>query len=443
MKFEHAVVIGGSMAGLLAARALADHAEQVTILDRDVLPEPPEQRRGVPQGAHVHILLPGGEAAIERLLPGIGAEFVAAGTVELDFSADVAWLTPWGWAARPASSLHMFSCTREFFEWAVRRRVLALPSVETRGGSRVSGLVEDGDRISGVELDDGEVLGADLVVDASGRTSSAPAWLQALGHRPPEETIVDADLGYASRVIDAPADAIPGAVFGIVQVAPPEHLRGGVAVPIENGRWLLTLIGAGGDHPPRDDAGFVAFAQSLRDPILADFIAAGRSAGPISVFGATSNRFRHFERLRDQPAGFLVTGDAACAFNPVYGQGMSTAAFAAEALSACLRRNPTPAALTRGFPRAFAKAVKVPWQLATAADFDLAGIRPPLAVRGMNRYVAKVIEAGTLSAAARLPLLEVLCLTRPPQTLFAPRVVAAALRHRAPTPPSAAIPAGS
>lgn len=421
-RIDRAVVVGGSVAGLLAARVLAEVAERVTVLEGDDLPDAPTPRRGVPQATHQHALLPGGLDAIESLLPGFTADLDDAGAPRVDLAADVAWLSPFGWMARFASDLKLFTCSRSLLEWTVRQRVSAIANVEIRSGVRVTGL---------------DQFDADVVVDAAGRASRAPAWLEAAGYQRPPETIIDADLAYSSQLVDAPLDAVPGA-RGVVIGPGPGYPRGGVAFPREDGRWLVTLVGTGGDHPPRDQAGFDAFARSIREPAIANVLASGTPAGPITSFRSTANRYRHYERVA-VPAGFVSIGDAACAFNPVYAQGMSAAAMSAVALQRTLADVTSPAQLSRRYPRALAKAIKAPWMMATAADVTVAGIRPSAATRIVNRYVARVMAASTASVTARRALLDVMTLRRPPQTLFAPGVAAAALRHATTASPSAKV----
>src|SRR5215472_12824120 len=97
---KRAIVIGGSVGGLLAARVLADHCQEVTIVDRDRFPAVGEQRHGVPQGRHTHGLLAGGRRALDELLPGISGALVAAGALDRDIIFRSRWFLEGGWLAR-------------------------------------------------------------------------------------------------------------------------------------------------------------------------------------------------------------------------------------------------------------------------------------------------------------------------------------------------------
>ena len=455
---SHAIVIGASMAGLLATRALANHFERVTIVERDRLPDSAGFRKGVPQSHHLHVLLPGGRLAIESLLPGFESDLVAAGAETVRFPQDALWLTPAGWSPRYEARAkdRLLCASRPLLESMVRRRVLDSDRVTVLDGCEVPELTTAGDRrVTGVHVRDrgdqqgstGRELAADLVVDASGRTSRCPDWLDALGYGRPDETRIDSFLGYASRQYAPP----PGwrsdwkAIF--LMAKPPTQARTGYLFPIEGGRWIVSLAGAGRDYPPTDDEGFLAFAASLREPVMRDAIVAAEPLTPIYGYRRTENQRRHFQRLRCWPPGLIALGDAACAFNPVYGQGMSVAAQTAVALDRELRAGCDLRRLARGFQRTVAACGAGAWLLATGEDLrypTTEGSRAGIATRLTHRYLDRLMRAATADASTNLAFLEVLALLRPPASLFRPRVVASALgRHeplaRVPSAPATKI----
>jgi 2-polyprenyl-6-methoxyphenol hydroxylase-like FAD-dependent oxidoreductase len=438
------------MAGMLAARVLSDHFERVTIVERDRFPEQPAPRKGVPQAHHLHVLLRRGRITLEILFPGIGDELEAAGTPVVDMAKDVAWLTPAGWGMRFPSNLAMITFGRELLDWHVRNRLAAFEGVRFLEGCEVAGLISDaaGTGVAGVKIkrregSDGtgeKELRADLVVDAAGRGSRVPRWLEELGYDRPEETTIDAHLGYASRIFRIPPNFEPGWKALYVQVAPPDVTRGGVIFPIEGGRWMVTLYGGDGDHPPVEEAGFMEFARSLRSPALHDDIKDTEPLTPVRRYRATQNRRRHYEKLSRRPQNLIVTGDAACAFNPVYGQGMTTAALAAEALDRCLgnqrRRRPNGdlTGLATRFQKDLAKVNSSPWAHATGEDYRFRGTEggsPDRMTRLMHRYMDRVLELSTQDAGVRLVFLKAFDPVKAPRVLFHPAIVAKVLRRAA------------
>jgi 2-polyprenyl-6-methoxyphenol hydroxylase-like FAD-dependent oxidoreductase len=434
------VVVGGSLAGMLAARVLSDHFDIVTLLERDRFTEAPAARKGLPQGRHAHALLERGRRALERFLPGLTGELVRAGAEPLDFTRDVAWMSPCGWYVRFPGDLVLLSCTRDLIDWGVRGRVAALPNVRIEQGADIAGLIRGpggGDCIAGVRLrsrtaDDqvvsgGPEIAADLVVVADGRNSHLPDWLIALGYEVPGETVINSFQGYASRLYRSPAEFASDWKGLYIQQAPPDDPRGGLVVPVEGGRWLVSLVGGDGDYPPTDEAGFLAFARSLRSPALYQAIASAEPLTPIAGQRATENRLRHYERLTGFPDGVVALGDAVCAFNPVYGQGMTALALGAEVLDRWLREESyCGPGRSRVFQRSLARATAAAWQLSAGADYGFRTTQGPpqsRVARLTGRYIAAVVQASTWRPWVRRRLAEVLHLLRPPSVLFGPGVL--------------------
>ncbi len=464
---RHAVVIGASLAGMLAARVLTEHFDQVTLVERDRLavtePSAPSGtagsgtamqageilRKGVPQARHLHILLVRGRQILEELFPGLGDEAAAAGATELDATGDFAWLTPFGWGIRFRSDICSLACSRGLLDGIVRRRVLALPRLRLLDGTDATGLVADAAAPHGLALalrPHGMATGpgatedrltAALIVDASGRGSRLPDWLDRLGYGRPEETVVDPRLGYASRIYRRPPTSAAEWRAIYLQAAPPERKRAGVLLPIEGDRWIVTLGGGGGDYPPTDEDGFRDFAASLPHPLLAEAVAQAEPLTPIAGFRATENRLRHYERLARRPEGLVVLGDAACTFNPVYGQGMTTAALGAMALNQALhaqrhRRGGGLAGLAGRFQAELAQVIATPWVFATSQDFRYDTTRHEPAgwrTRLMQRYLDRLVAHTPHDPAVRRRLLEVFHMIAPPAALFRPDMLARALRR--------------
>ncbi len=426
------------MAGMLAARVLSDHFDHVTVMERDILPPTPKIRAGVPQARHVHVLLARGQQIIESLFPGITEEFVAAGAELIDTARDFAWLTPAGWGLRFDSGIPVLALSRESIDFVVRRRVAALAQVEFLEDTEAAGLLSDRLRHAVVGVAawrrtaaEGSNVFADFVVEASGRGSRAPVWLEALGYEKPAESVVNARLGYASRIFRKPAGFDPGWRGMFQQAAPPEHPYAGVVFPIEGGRMMVTLAGGGGEYPPVDEDGFLAFARKLRHPAIAELIRQSEPLSPIAGYRGTENRWRHYEKLRRRPERFVVMGDAACAFNPVYGQGITTSALGAVTLQRCLGALPSGRVAGR-FQQELAEEFRGPWTFASGEDVryrnvEGGAISPP--TRFMHWYVDRVLELSTHNLATRRAVLEVFHLLKQPDSLFQPSIAGSVLRQ--------------
>lgn len=441
---RHAVVLGGSLAGLLAARVLSDYFDRVTLLERDVYPDNTDVRKGMPQANHVHGLMLRGRQVLEELFPKLQDEMIAAGAPLVDMANDVAWFTRAGWGVRFPSELKVLAFTRPMLDLHVRRRLAQNRKVEIRDNVEVLRVLRNShsNRLTGVLISpraseaDRRVatqLDADLIVDATGRASRASRWLKDLGYEPPQEIVINAHIGYASRLYRIPENFDGNWSCAYVQSAPPERKRGGILFSVEGNRWLVTLIGGGYDYPPSDEQGFLEFAESLPVPIIADAIRAAEPIAPIRTHRATENRLRNFESAKDLPENFLVLGDAACAFNPVYGQGMTIAALGALTLRECLgeqhkrRRDGSMRGLARRFQKRLWKVNKAPWLLATSEDYryrETDGGSPSLVTKFMHRYMNHVLQLTTRDAAVRRALLQVFSMLAPPTTLFRPSILA-------------------
>jgi len=437
----HAVVVGGSLTGLMAAAVLARHFGHVTLVERDLLPQSPDTRKGVPQARHVHVLLKQGERILADLFPGLVDELVAAGATTIDMARDTRWFYFGAWKARFTSEVVFLSQSRSFLEWQVRRRLTALPNVTIRPETDVRGLVlDDARRVRGVRLADHDApLSADLVVDATGRVSRATTWLADAGLPPPRESTVSVAVGYASRLYRRPPGALADWKALFVYPRPP-GTRLGVMVPVEGDRWMVTLVGWFGDHPPDVEAGFLDFARSLPVP---DFHAAIRDAeplGPIVLHKFPANLRRHYEDLPTMPDGLAVIGDALCSFNPIYGQGMTTGAIGAHTLGVALAAHGGRdlAGFSRDFQRRLAALIDSPWLLTTCEDLrsEAAEGERPAWMPLLHWYTRRVQQLTWRDEFVGKRFLEVMHLTKSPAALFHPYIVLRALTAR--TMPEAA-----
>jgi 2-polyprenyl-6-methoxyphenol hydroxylase-like FAD-dependent oxidoreductase len=373
---NHAIVIGGSIAGLMSARLLSDHFDHVTIIDRDELPEDVDFRKGVPQGRHPHALLKRGEIIMEAAFPGFVNELLQAGATQMNYGNDLPWYSVGAWRLPFKSSLVGIACSRPLVEGTIRKRMMANPKFTFVQKAEVTGLLTDAGKThaTGVTLrarDGGEAstLEGDLVVDASGRDSHSMEWLTALGYPTPKESVVNAHPGYATRIFKRPEGSIP---FIYVQPAAPKLTRGAIITPMEGNRWHATMIGMSKDYPDTTEEGFLEFARSLPVPHIYDMLKNAEPVSPVWGYRRAENRWRHYESLPKYLENFVLLGDAVLGFNPVYGQGMTTASISAEALSLALGEHLKASRSLEGFAAKFqkklAKIVAVPWQIATGED---------------------------------------------------------------------------
>ncbi|MEU8519866.1 FAD-dependent monooxygenase [Streptomyces sp. NBC_01216] len=435
---RHAVVIGGSLAGLLAARVLSEHAERVTVVERDRLPEGPDPRPGVPQGRHTHVLLAGGQRALDELLPGFTTELAGLGSPQVGMPEDMLQLQDGRWFRRTASSTSLYTGPRAQLEWLVRRRVLADPRIEMVEGAETVGLIGDSARVRGVlwrergadAAREPRRLEADLVVDAAGRGTRAPDWLAAIGAEAPHEETIDTGLGYATRVYRGAADGTTDAL-GVNIVPHPRQIYGAVVTPVGEGRHLVTLSGLREDVPPSDEAGFEEFAKRLPHPLVSEWMAKAQPDSAVFGFRRTSNVRRRYDLPGRRPAGFLATGDALCAFNPIYGQGMTVAALCAVALRRALgdrRRTAT----TRTVQKALLAASRQAWDISAGADRKMPGATGNAAgSRAVDRpvgwYLRRLQQRYPGDPVVGSAFRSVLTLTAPMSSLFAPAVARAVL----------------
>lgn len=385
-KFARAVIIGGSMAGSLAAAAIAPYFDEVLVLDRDEFPDTPRQRNGVPQGAHFHALLAAGRNAMDELLPEFSALAVKMGAAELDSTADVMRLDRIGWSPRFASPLTFLMASRPLLEWVVRDRASAIECVRYRSRQEVAGLLGADGTVTGVRLSDGTELAADLVIDASGRRSAAPEWLSELGYGKPVETLVNAHWGYASTFVRVPENWDPGfralacTPYGEGALSPAAERRAMAMWVVEGDRrWILTVQGSAGDYPPRKEADLREFVASIGVPELEQALSEIEFPERIMIWRDTTNRMRDYAALTDRPENFFTIGDAWTAFNPVYGQGMTVAALSAKNLSQQiaehLRAQPgTLKGLAALYYEKTSDLVEFCWSSSTALDYRIPGV---------------------------------------------------------------------
>ena len=422
------------MAGMLAARVAADHYRKVFVVDRDIPPESPVHRRGVPQAAHGHVLQAGGVAVVDELFPGVLAEMVDDGVpvwsdgdlgrVYLEYNGHRFLRS--GYLRDPVTS---YMPSRPALDWHVMRRLSAIRNVTVLGGYDVVGLTSTSDRrrVTGVRVarrnatEADTELDADLVIDASGRGSRAPVFLEDLGYGRPREDELVINLCYTSQWLRIPAGAIHEHM--VATFPKPGETTTVALLNHENGTWLMTVGAMAGDVPARDFTGMLRLARRRLPRHILDVLEAAEPVGETAHYRTPSSRWRRYDQMRRRPDGFVVTGDAVCSFNPIYGQGMTVAAMEAVALRRCLRRGDND--LPRRFFQTAAKTVRLAWRNAVSADLSLpeiAGERP-LGMRINNKFADMVLTAGETDLVVNSQFFRVLGMLDAPTRLMRPSIL--------------------
>lgn len=418
-----AVVIGAGFAGLCAARVLADCFPRVLILERDSLPDGPRQRRGIPQGPHAHILFTSGCTVLEDLLPGYGDDLIAAGAIEQDFGRDWTLYRNGGYRAEPSSRIPVYAASRPLFEHVLRRRVSALDPVELRSAHHVqeyvtagSGSVVDGLR---VRPDGGgeEIISAGIVVDATGRTSTTPLWLEKHGYTAPPKDEMNVDMTYCTGLIKRPPDDVR-----TIRIDDSGDIASAFAV--EDDRWQGGVAVRGSDQPPADPEELERYATDMPVPDVADVMAEHEWCDTdIELYPFPSNRRYRYEELDEFPRDLVVIGDAIASFNPIYGQGMTVAVFESLVLHDLLTE-PETSNLSLQFFQRVERIIDVPWfqALATDSRFPEGDAEPPAGVESYIEYMGQAVRTAHYDSQVAEAIMRVGQLEQPLSSLLRPAI---------------------
>lgn len=429
---KRAVVVGAGMGGLASAGALSPHFEEVVVLERDTLTEDGSARVGIPQGRHVHVLLAGGAWALGDLFPSFEQELVRTGAVRVQVDQDMCRESAGRRFPQRDLGIYSYAVSRPRLEECVREQARALDNVTLLDGCRVERLTSrDGGKTVGGVLyaapnGSEERLESDLVIDASGRARPTLDFLEGNGHAVPDATTIGVDMCYSSGVFEIPDDA-PADWKGVFALpSPPEDSRAGLLMPLEGGRWIVSLGGRVGQDPPGDWDGYMDFARGLSSPTLHEAIAGAERVGEVVRYRFTESIRRHYARLPAFPNGILPIADSVCRFNPIYGQGMSVAAQQAHALAALLsERSPEPEPLHHvagAFFEALEQVIETPWVTSALPDFaysETRGERPPDLGDRMRRGAA-LNKLAVSDAEVHKVLFEVRHLLKPQSALDDP-----------------------
>ncbi|MFG1930550.1 FAD-dependent oxidoreductase [Mycobacterium sp. NPDC048908] len=369
---KHAVVIGASLAGLCAGRVLSDFYDRVTVYERDELPETPAHRSAVPQDRHVHLLMARGAQEFESHFPGLLADMVADGVPILENRPDCIHFGAAGHVLgthhRLQNEFTAYVPSRKHLEWQIRRRVKAIDNVDiVRVGVSEPRFDATRQRVTGVVLDSGDAVDADLVVDAAGRGTRLPVWLGQWGFERPREDVVYVGIGYATHQLRIPDGLLAEKV--VVAGASREQPLGLGMLYYEDGTWGLTTFGVGKVEPPHDFAGMCALADQIVPPHVAAAIRQGEPIGEVALHKYPASRWRRYDKMGRFPAGIIPFGDAVVSFNPTFGQGMTMTSLQTGHLRRVLQTS--GADLEREVIRAAAKTTFPVWTMNAIGDLVL------------------------------------------------------------------------
>jgi 2-polyprenyl-6-methoxyphenol hydroxylase-like FAD-dependent oxidoreductase len=431
-------VIGGSVAGLVAARILSDHFARVTVVERDPRPEGPHARKGAPQMRHVHALLDAAARGLEEMFPGFIEELRSAGALTVDAASGSASHQYGAWKPRFKAGFDFLFASRPLIEWQIRRRVQQLPSVQILYERAVEELIASTsrDRVTGVRVRGAEgeaAISADLVVDAAGRGTRVPRWLEALGYGRPEEQEVGIDLAYVSRLYERPKD-FAGDWSGLVVAPRSPGRRGCFLLDVEGGRWLASMTGLFGDHCPMHEEGFLEFARSLPVPDVYEALKAAAPLSETAMYKIPSSRWFHYEKMKRLPDGLVMIGDSVCVLNPLYGQGITVTIQSARELAVALDERSQKRDLG-GLPRAFQKrlagVVGMSWMVSTIMDLaspEAKGERPP-GIGALQWIFSNLIDMTSRDEKACKIFYDVLHARRGPGALLLPDMLFPLVAH--------------
>ena len=421
-----AIVIGGSIAGLLAARVLSDHFEEVILIEKDKYPDDGQVRKGTPQANHIHLLLVKGKEILQDFFPDLEGELIKNGANKIDFLNDGRFRLPSGWAQRFESGVVTFTCTRTLLENTIRHQVQKISKIKIRENNSISSFaLENTNKIS-LKTIVNEEIHADLIVDCTGRNTKTPDWLENIGYPKLTETRVDSFVGYATRRYIPPKNIEREWKMLAILNNPITNPRLGSIYPIENDKWLIFLSGIGKVYPPTEEKGFLEFAKSLESEELYDAMKDAIPDSEIYGYQVQGSRRYHYESMSRWPENFIVLGDAVAVFNPFYGQGITSAALGIKVLDNMLRHQNFDKNFTKKFQKRLAKTISLPWILGTSEDLrwpTTVGKRPDTITRMVQNHAQRVLLLGPKSSLATKSFLQMMHMIKSPAVIFHPLIL--------------------
>ena len=428
---EKAIVIGGSIAGLLSARVLSDHFKEVILVEKDPYPDNGKVRNGTPQANHIHLLLVKGNEILQHLFPGLEKDLLLKGANKIDFLNDGRYLLPSGWAQKFSSGIITLTCTRILLESTIQEQVKKIPNIKFQYDTYISSVVLENTNKVSLQTSDNKKIQGDLIVDCTGRNSKTPSWLENVGYPKPQETRVNSFVGYATRRF-IPSKKKRNWKMLVILNKPTTNPRAGIIYPIEGGKWLVGLSSIGKNHPPVDENGFLEFTRQLESRELFDSLKDAVPDSEIHGYKIQGSRKYLYEEMSKWPENFIVLGDAVSVFNPFYGQGITSAALGVMTLDKMLKNSKLEKGFTKKFQKRLSETVSLPWILGTSEDMrwpTTIGKRPGMLARLVQNHAQKVLLLGPKSTLATKSFLQMMHMIKPPTVIFHPVILLQLITH--------------
>lgn len=431
MNNESAIIIGGSIAGLITARVLINYFDRVTIIEKDCLPTKPQFRYGVPQSNQPHMLLSKGQEILEDFFPGLTEELFSKNAAKVNMTWDFPFLlTTKEWSPRFKSTINSIGCSRNLLESTIRDRVKKLKAVHILENNFAIDLLGNEDKtvILGVVIKNKNKktinIKGDLIVDASGRNSQAQRWLENLGYIKPKIITIDCNISYASRIYRSPQTFERDWKGVFVKTKAPDRKKGGAIFPIENEQWIVVLTGRQNNFPSIKEAEYLKFAQNLPTQLIYKSIIKAKPLSRIFPYRGLKNVFKQYNLMSRFPENFIILGDAFCTFNPVNGQGMTVAALEAKILDQLLcNHREKSSGFSLLFQKKLASIITPSWVMAINQDlaWDL-DYSSTLLESLKRKYFTYLEQAACQDPEIWLNFLQVLNLSLSPEALFSPKI---------------------
>lgn len=437
-----AVVIGGSIAGITAAKVLSDTFERVIVLEKDEPHRRREGRPGAAQGWHLHHLLTAGRIELERIFPGIIEDMVREGAFDVDMAAQYRIRLGGTWKKPGKGDIQIVCAGRPLLEWCLRRRLDNEPRISFHYESDVADLVYDraNNAVIGVAVEhpdiELEVIPAEFVVDASGKNTRVPEFLDRVGIGSPkvEQDIINCFYSTMHHRVP-PERQWQDKVMMICYAYRPYEDTYAAQYYTDSSRTILstTLVSYNCYSPPRTAQEFREFADLMPSPVVGENIDGLEPASPIYNFRYPNMLRLHYEKKRNLPSSLLAVGDAFTSADPVSGLGMTLAVKEVREMQILLDKygsgHPD---LPRRYYRKISKLADTAWFVIREQNLRFDWLpdvdkKRPFYFRALTWYMDRVIELLHDDPATYSEFLAVVHLVKPAGALLTPKAAARVL----------------